>query len=488
MKIRLSIFLLCLVPFSALAQEPTQLTHNYELSMSNDRPNRVFVKAQMPLNGGKIEMPEWGHASDLKNGWTHFIENLKVSGPNGPLAFRKTGGGVWKVEAPEATPLRLHYEVRMDHANHNWDSGGGMDARPGLINGAWFMVTKALFIFSYEKNVAARVKFDLPPTWRISTSWDDEGKNTYRTRDLFDLMDNALVIGAHEQRSIRIEGMRVVLAVDRKMVADVPMITDALSKQLASYKKVFNSIPNVNYLVAIRRDKVTDGEAFNNSFNLMVSEERLQDHTIVWANTVGHEMFHYWTNRLKGKDHENFEWFTEGFTEYYASLTLARVNLVSDNLWHRKLERYFSRFFIMRNMIGEKTSLVDAGKNKIKNWLLIYGGGATVALVMDVTIRESTNGKRSLDDFMRKMIEEFDNKPFTLTDMERVANKTAGKDMKPFFEAYIRGKGPLPPLRETLGKLGLQLSNFADEYYIAPMAEPTLEQRRLYSAILHRKM
>jgi predicted metalloprotease with PDZ domain len=238
--------------------------------------------------------------------------------------------------------------------------------------------------------------------------------------------------------------------------------------------------------VAMRRDAVTDGEAFNNSFNLMISEDRLQDHKIVWANTVGHELFHYWTNGLHGDDNKNFEWFSEGFTEYYASLTLARTGIVPDELWHRKLERYFSRYFIMRNMVGDRASLVEAGQDKMKNWLLIYGGGASIAFVMDVTIRESTDGKRSLDDFMRRMVEEYNNKPFTMNDMERLASDVAGKDMKPFFDAYVRGKN-LPPLADTAEEIGLELSHFADEYYVAKDPTATAEQNTMYDSLLRRR-
>ena len=100
---------------------------------------------------------------------------------------------------------------------------------------------------------------------------------------------------------------------------------------------------------------------------------------------MAHEMFHYWNgaNFLVGKNLEDLYWFSEGFTEYYASRSLVRTGVIDKALYFRKLEHYLSRYFITRKMWPiERTSFVEAGKEKGKNWLLLYGGGATMALYL----------------------------------------------------------------------------------------------------------
>jgi hypothetical protein len=48
------------------------------------------------------------------------------------------------------------------------------------------MVTKALFIFSYDEKAAAQVRLNIPKSWKVSTTWQLQSNGSYLTRDLFD--------------------------------------------------------------------------------------------------------------------------------------------------------------------------------------------------------------------------------------------------------------------------------------------------------------
>ena len=146
-----------------------------------------------------------------------------------------------------------------------------------------------------------------------------------------------------------------------------------------------------------------------------------------------------------------------------------------------------SRFFVTRNMFpGDKPSLVEAGMDKQHNWLLIYGGGASVALMLDIEIRSITDGQKSLDNVMRLMDKRFGDtgKTYTTKDVLAIVNEVSGQDFTNFFEQYVMGNSGLPPFEKTLAKVGLRLNQFADEYYINILEQPSPRQKALLSGLM----
>ena len=198
-------------------------------------------------------------------------------------------------------------------------------------------------------------------------------------------------------------------------------------------------------------------------------------------------MFHYWTTPLSGKDPASMEWFREGFTDYYSSITLSRVGIISEELWYKKVETFLSRYYITRYRLGKKPSLVDAGKDKMANWFLLYGGGATIALSLDIEIRYLTDGRKSLDDVMSIMYTKYFNKPFLVKELEQVVSTVSGKDMSDFFDRYVLGDKEMPDVEHYLNKIGLSVSNYADEYYISKMSGISNDQRALYDTLMHKQ-
>ena len=203
---------------------------------------------------------------------------------------------------------------------------------------------------------------------------------------------------------------------------------------------------------------------------------------------MGHELFHYWNGNhfLVGKNKADVEWFGEGFTEYYAILTLLRVGLIDEALYFKKLERYFARLFITRKMWPvEALSLVAAGADKPANWLFLYGGGATVALLLDIEIRALTGGRKGLDEVMRLMTQRSNNgqNPFDVSDVLATVNEVSASDFSAFFDDYVLGTEKFPPLKTTLAKAGLHLDQFSDEFYIQRLPNPSKEQQAIYSGL-----
>ena len=206
--------------------------------------------------------------------------------------------------------------------------------------------------------------------------------------------------------------------------------------------------------------------------------------------TVSHEFFHVW-NVKRLRPFELGPWdFTrpvntrglfvaEGFTNYYGHLMLRRAGLWDDGKF---LERQSQTVAGIENapgthlMSAEESSLsapfIDGApheqKTNLQNTSIsYYPKGELIAMVLDLLVRGRTGGKRSLDDVMRAMYEEFylksQNNSYYLRgrgyqpeDLQRVASQVAGIDLGDFFDRYVRSTEPLP-YDEALGYAGLRL-------------------------------
>lgn len=472
--------------------EESPLAH-YRLSFSADDMRSVQVDAQIPITGGTIRMASWGHPY-LPRGWATFVENLEITNTGGaPVAWSEDTGeswGAWNVEAADNETLNLRYTVKLTHDEFDWNQAGGEDSRPAVTGDALFLVTKALFIYSPNTAQNAEVEIRTPGNWIVSSPWRVKPghSDTFLVHSWISLVNNALVVGDHHQSEFTDSGMTVTVAVENQLEADVPVFTDTLKKQLRAITEIFGESSEARYLVSIRSAKSDDGESFENSFNQVIRPGRVESRSIVWANTMSHELFHYWNGNhvLVGEEKDTIEWFGEGFTEYYASLTLLRTGLIDEQLWFKKIERYLSRDFITTRMWPEETlSLVEAGKDKHRNWLRVYGGGATFALVLDIKIRQATAGERGLDDVMRLMAQRVsqDGKRFRVEDILAAVNEVSGESFDALFESQVLGNNPWLDMESVLAGAGLVLNQFADEFYLSRNENASALQRKIYAGM-----
>ena len=464
----------------------------YRIIFSEDDQRTARVEAEVVVHRRTLRMAEWGHPY-LPKGWATFVRNLEVSDQQGiPIGFEDAGDdtwGAWTVDAEDGTRVKLQYEVVFSQDEYDWRAAGGQDSRPSISSGALFLVTKALFIYSTSTS-EAEIEIVVPEDWMVSTPWSpvSGSENRFRADSWISLVNNALVVGKYRQRIVDDGDMTIVLALDDRLSGSVDLFEQTFRKQLRSYRELFGGTPKSTYLVAIRIADEDDGESFENSFNQVITPGRIDQRAIVWANTMGHELFHYWNGNhvLKGAERPNVEWFQEGFTEYYASLTLLRTGIIDEELWFRKLETYLARHIITTRMWPEETvSLVDAGREKIKNWLRIYGGGATIALILDVEIRSATDGEKGLDSVMRLLADQFGDPGalYRIGDILAAINTVSGKDFTEFFDTHIMGTEGQLNIAATLRNAGIYTEQFADEVYLSRMSELSPMQEIIYDGM-----
>jgi predicted metalloprotease with PDZ domain len=191
-------------------------------------------------------------------------------------------------------------------------------------------------------------------------------------------------------------------------------------------------------------------------------------------DTVSHEFFHCWNvERIRPRSLEPFNfdeanmsgelWLAEGFTQYYGTLIMGRSGLVNREQTGIELARSANsvingagRQFRSAVAMSQMAPFTDAARavdntNFSTTFISYYTYGAAVALALDLSLRDRSNGKVSLDDFMRAMWRAHGKpggpqpglvaKPYTIKDArDRLAEISDRAFADDFFNRYIEGR------------------------------------------------
>jgi predicted metalloprotease with PDZ domain len=208
-------------------------------------------------------------------------------------------------------------------------------------------------------------------------------------------------------------------------------------------------------------------------------------------STVAHEFFHAWNvERIRPKTLEpfNFEeanmsgelWLAEGFTQYYGSLIMARAGLTDVSRMIQQLGGAINavangtgRRFRSAVEMSQYAPFADAATsidqtNASYTFISYYTYGAEIALALDLSLRDRSNGKVTLDDYMRAMWRAHGKpggpapglvgRPYTLKDArDRLAEVSGDRAFADtFFDKYVEGR-EAPDFAPLLARAGIVL-------------------------------
>ena len=191
-------------------------------------------------------------------------------------------------------------------------------------------------------------------------------------------------------------------------------------------------------------------------------------------DTVAHEFFHCWNvERIRPKGLEPFDfdranisgelWLAEGFTQYYGPIALRRAQLEevasTAESFGRLIESIAEtpgRLVRSAEEMSRMATFIDGGRTVDRtNWsntvVSYYPFGGAIALALDLTLRDRSDSRVSLDDFMRAMWrtygkpggtrEGYVDHPYTTTDAEATLAEVSGDKAfaREFFARYIQG-------------------------------------------------
>lgn len=317
-------------------------------------------------------------------------------------------------------------------------------------------------------------------TWRVATQLHAASSPLeFTAPNLQYLMDSPAEFGAFRLRQFSEDGRQFRFALhDASSDAEFDSYVEDVQKIVRTERAVFGEFPvyepgSYTFIADYLPYADEDGMEHRNS-TFITSASSMRTNRDAMLDTVAHEFFHNWNvERIRPQSLEPFDlertnmsgelWLAEGFTEYYGPLTLSRAGITS-------LQSTIARFSgIITNLVSSPAHLVrsavemsqmaaftDGGRpidrtNFANTVTSYYWYGGAIALALDLSLREKTNGRVTLDDYMRAMWathgkpggarEGYVDRPYTMADAEaRLAEVSGDRAFaREFFARYITG-------------------------------------------------
>ena len=458
------------ISFTVAMSQPH--THLFEVKM-RARPNNNATTLDVAL-------PVWTPGSYLVREYARQVQDFAATDANNTeLAWSKTNKNTWRIERGKAAEINISYRV---YANE-------MSVRTNELNDRQGFFTPAALLLHIpsQLNAPATVKVNPYGAWQVATGLPPVAgqPNTFRADNFDALYDSPFQVGELQEIKFEARGIPHRLVIDGTGNYQEARLREDTAKIVEAAAQMMGDLPYRDYTFLLRL-RATGGGGLEhlNSCALISRREvfsNASDYTD-FLTLVAHEFFHAWNvKRIRpdalgpfdynGENYTKLLWVAEGLTSYYEALLLQRAGLMSE----RKFFEYNSN--IIRNVESKpgraQQSVEEASfdawikyyrqdENSVNTQISYYDKGALLGLLLDLEIRRSSEGKKSLDDVMRQLYRDFSqkNRNYTPADVQRVCESAAGGSLDDFFRRFVRGRDALD-YNAGLNAVGLRLQTEA---------------------------
>jgi predicted metalloprotease with PDZ domain len=198
-----------------------------------------------------------------------------------------------------------------------------------------------------------------------------------------------------------------------------------------------------------------------NSTTIGVTAEVLARRPAGAKSVSAHEFFHTWNvKRIRPLELGPFDyerpvrtvnlWVSEGVTDYYTEVILARSGLNGVADFTRRMGDAIGnhRSNAARLVVSpERASWTVWDSPEVNNSYTIsyYLQGQLLGFLLDLAIRDSTDNAKSLDDVMRYLFDHYaGERGFTSADVRAAIRTAAGPDFQDFWGRYVSGTTEIP--------------------------------------------
>ncbi len=484
---------------SAAAQPAQTSTPEIAFTVSMSKPHthllEVEVRVKRPGEAPAEEvlvMPVWTPGSYMVREFARHVQDFAASDATGrPLKWEKKNKNSWRIQTNGAREWRATYRV---YANE-------LTVRTSELNSDhafWNNPTLLMYLEGFL-NLPSTLQVVAPQPWQVATGLPavPGRKNTFRAENFDVLYDSPVEVSNFKTLSFQVKGISHRIVIDgegnyepERLRRDVQKIVEA------SVELMGGEIPYRDYTFILHlRSNAGGGLEHLNSTALGYPSfgfrtERSERFGAAapggppvrtyqgFLSVVAHEFFHLWNVKRIRPDalgpfdytRENYTkllWVAEGITSYYENIILLRAGLISERDFLNTAARAFQDLQKIpgRLVMSAEEASFDAwikyyrqDENSINSQIDYYDKGAILGLLLDLEIRNRSNGARSLDDVMRHLYHEFYKKDrnYTPTDFQRVSEQMAGSSLEDFFAKYVRGREELD-YNASLSAAGLKL-------------------------------
>ena len=463
---------------AAYAQAPI----SYQFSFPEREHHLMQIEATFAdLPDGVLQL-RMSRSSPGRYSLHEFAKNVfdvRITDPSGtPLTVNRPNPHEWDVTG-HASSVRVSYKVFGDRLDGTYLA---VDSSHAHIN----MPAVIMWARGLEHRTMA-VRFERPSgsSWKVATQLLPGADNfTFTAPNLQYLMDSPTEFSNFMLRSFTVsDSFRSPVFRVAVHHAGSESDVDALARDVQSIVRealrVFGEYPPYEgnaytFIADYLPWAAGDGMEHRNS-TILTSANSIRTHRADLLDAASHEFFHSWNvERIRPKSLEPFNldeanmsgelWLAEGFTNYYGPLIKRRAGLSTLKVFLQDLGGAIDTVitspgrtlrsavemsqlapFVDRAATGDRTNFDNT-------FISYYTWGSEIAIGLDLMLRDRSDGRVSLDDFMRALWERYGKPgtrvagyvetPYTSNDLKAVLASVSGDVAfaNDFFARYVDGR------------------------------------------------
>ncbi len=461
-----------------LLVSPLKAYYDYQLELLSPNTHTFLVQLDVEASTEAFtdfQLATWRPGRYYLQDYAAALSHFSATRPDGTaLRWQKVSPSTWRVFAVGGK-IRLHYRYFAD----NQDAGSSYYTDDQLY---FNPVNCFLYVPGQLDRPVSLTLPLLPNHWSIATALLSNEEGVLLADTWHEFADSPTVCAARMKHlSFQTEGVQFYLhfqgdyqgdaATDSAAIATVAQI----SQEQAA---IFGGFPFEEYHFIYRllpfemRHAVEHSRSSSYALPAQVSASADQIISGIGGIT-SHEFWHAWNvKRIRPAalfpydysqpQYSSLHWFTEGVTDYYTSLILARSGVQSREYLYRQLARTIQS---LENNYA--TSVVSPSQSSYDSWLApspyrhpdhgisYYTLGSRLGLALDLTLRAQSKGKKSLDDVFQYLFQQYykQNRGVPEDGIQQAVEAVSGKDWGDWFAQYVHGTAAFeyPALFAPLG-------------------------------------
>lgn len=445
-----------------------QATIEYSVSVAQRDAHLFQVTMIVPAVDDElvVQMPAWNATYQIRDFASRVQDFRAFDGGDRALAVRKLDKLTWRVQTPGA-----RHRVRVQYAVF-WDETSPFAAQ--LNNDHAFINFAMILMYApARRGEDATVRFtDAPPAWKAALALPaGETPNSFTAANYDALVDAPAELGAFDEARFEANGAKIRVVVHGNWERE-PLL-DMLRRAVVYQTTLMREVPFAEFMFIYHFGSGGGGMEHANS-------TAIHSNSAMPLGVSAHEFFHLWNvKRIRAQSMEPIDyskenwtralWFAEGVTSTYASYTLVRSGLWTQQQFLDEFAQEITRLQARPARLWksvEEASL-DAWHEKYPYYsggaysISYYNKGEILGVLLDILIRDATDNGKSLDDVLRDLNVTYAKKGAFYPEsagIRRSVEKMAGRGFTEFFERYVAGTDELP-YSDILKRAGLLVSS-----------------------------
>lgn len=456
----------------------------YTIRVSPEDLTGFDVEMRVPTAKGNVRIAMAAHP-EYDDRYFRYVGNLSAVSNGQKLAFTKIDDAVWRIDNVRGG-LIVRYRVAPAPKEREWRQTWKPFLTP--TGGRVGDLHMLMYVVGMEKH-PARLRLEMPAGWMAVSGLERASEPHTFAGSVEEVLDSPVLVGDVGEWKFDAGGVPHQIAIwsppDAKPVDAAPIV-DGIQKLAEQAIKAFGKPPYPRYAFLLENGGQA---ALEHRTSLNVSLPAGDDRSF---DQIAHEYIHVWNLmdvrprervglRYKFAEPTGVLWWSEGATIFFADLLIRRAGLQTDRQTRaQRLDSLIARYLSAPGYSTLSAELVSRGDSHpqllVDEWAGTHLQGEVLVTMLDLKMRDATDGKRSLDDVMRLLAERFDSdRGIVNTDIEKALADVCRCEIAAFFREYIHAAKQVE-FDRYLALIGMR-AEIRSVQAVDPQGDPSVDLR-----------